>query len=111
MVLRKRSIDNTANEVQLYCSFGLPDVRRLMREYASFLGRDYESSEVDVRYWLEHDGSAFFSWPRKWRKQLSGWAFAVAVRGGLLIPSAVKENRYLLSDCLFVKIGRPRKEK
>ena len=72
--------------------------------------QDLEHTEKDVRYWLEHDGRAFLSWPDKWREQLSGWCFAVAVRNGLLKPTAIGENMYYLADCLFTRRGRPKKD-
>ncbi len=116
MVLREKKINNKSDEVQVHCSFSLPDVKAMLRLYAA-VGQDaYEAynrgchhSEKDIRYWLEHDGRAFCSWPQKWRNQLSGWAFAVAVRNKLLVPTAADENRYYLSDCLFTRRGRPKK--
>lgn len=112
MVLRKKRICNRCDDVQLQVSFGIPDVKNLFKIYASLIERtkDIPQSETDIRFWLEHDGRAFLSWPEKWRKQLSGWCFSVAVRNNLLEPTATNENRYYLSDCLFVKRGRPHKE-
>ena len=112
MVLRERKINNNADEVQVHCSFGVPDVKALFKMYATMCEpiKDYQHTEHDVRYWLEHDGRAFLSWPNKWREQLSGWAFAVAVRNKLLKPTAANENKYYLADFLFAKRGRPPKE-
>lgn len=114
MVLRVQKINNRSDNVQLHCSFGLPDVKELLRLYASMVDEDYargyQESEKDVRFWLEHDGRAFLSWPPKWREQLSSWCFAVAIRNKLLIPTAADENKYFLADCLFAKRGRPKKK-
>lgn len=110
MVLRERKINCQANDIKLSLSFGVPDCRAFMKMYADIVGdiqKDCPSSEHDVRYWLEHDGRAFLSWPTKWREQLSGWCFATAVRNKLLIPTAADPNRYYLADCLLVKRGRP----
>lgn len=116
MVLRERKINNKSDNVQLQVSFGLPDVKALLRLYAAgdefveAVNRQYQHSEKDIRIWLEHDGRAFLSWPDKWREQLSAWAFAVAVRNKLLLPSAAAQNRFFLADCLFAKKGRPKKK-
>lgn len=116
MVLREKKISNKSDNVQLHVSYGLPDVKALLRLYLSFDGvseevfRTSPLTEQDVRFFLEHEGRAFQSYPDKWREQLSGWAFAVAVRNKLLIPTATDENRYFLADCLFTRRGRPSKE-
>ena len=113
MVLREKKISNKSDNVQLHVSYGLPDVKALLRLYVSFDGviddvfRTCPVTEQDVRFFLEHEGRAFLSYPEKWREQLSGWAFAVAVRNKLLIPTAANENQYYFADCLFAKRGRP----
>lgn len=50
---------------------------------------------------LEYYSCAFIDYPDKWRVQLSRWAFAVAAKKRLLLPSATKDNSYYLADCLF----------
>ena len=112
MVLREKKINNNCDDVQLKISFGLADVKALFKIYASSCIRikDYQHSEKDVRYWLEHHEMAFLSWPQKWREQLSSWGFAVAVRNKLLIPTSTNENKFYLADCLFAKRGRPQKK-
>lgn len=111
MVLREKRISNQSDNVQLQLSYGVPDVTALLKIYAGLMAsQDFEHTEKDVRYWLEHDGRAFLSWPDKWREQLSGWCFAVAVRNGLLKPTAIDENRYYLADSLFSRRGRPKKD-
>lgn len=112
MVIRKRKIDLKSDEVQLHCSFSLPDVRALFKMYAEMCEsiRDCPHTEQDVRYWLENDGRAFLSWPARWREDLSRWAFAVAVRNKLLTQTSTGKNYYYLSDSLFIRRGRPKKE-
>ena len=113
MVLREKKISNKSDNVQLHLSYGLPDVKMLLRLYGNIEGvseeilRTIQHTEQDVRFWFEHDGRAFLSFQDKWREQLSAWAFAVAVRNKLLIPTAVDENKYYLSPSLFIKRGRP----
>ncbi len=111
MVLRGKKINCKSDTVQLQVSFSLPDVKALFHALALSLEpvKDYPLKESDVRHWLENDGRAFISWPPKWKEQLSGWAFAVAVRNKLLNPSATDENKYYLADFLFTKRGRPPK--
>ena len=113
MVLRERKINNKSDNVQLQVSFGLPDVKALLKLYVGICdkGDGVEPQPEDwIRYWLEHDFKAYAGWPEKWREQLSGWCFAVAVRNKLLRPSATDENKYYLADCLFTRRGRPPKE-
>ncbi len=109
-VIREKKINFKSDEIKLSCSFSVVDVKALLQMYASDeeFARNYQEDEKSVRYWFEHDGRAFLSWPQKWREQLSGWAFNVAVRNKLLVPSATNENKYYLADCLFVKRGRPK---
>lgn len=112
MVLRGRKINCKSDAVQIQVSFSIPDVKALLHLYAlsvEFI-KDCPIKESGVRYWLEHDGRAFLSWPQKWREQLSGWVFAVAVRNKFIIPTAVNENEYFLADFLFAKKGRPKKK-
>ena len=112
MVLRDRKINLKSDEVQVHCSFSLVDVRALFKMYAEICEsiKDVPQTEKDVCCWLENDGRAFLSWPDKWREQLSGWAFNVAVRNKLLIPTAANEKEYYLADCLFARRGRPPKD-
>lgn len=113
MVLRNRRINTNSDVIQLHVSFSLTDVRQMFKEYASHFAdwaREAQHTESDVCYWLEHSPAAFNNYPLKWRDQLSRWAFAVAVRNRLLLPCATKENTYFLTDVLFAKRGRPRKQ-
>ena len=112
MVLREKRICNHSDNVQLQLSYGVPDVKALMKIYAEMSKniRDYPETESDVRFWLEHDARCFANYPQKWKRQLSGWAFCVAVRNRLLEPTATNENHYHLADCLFAKRGRPKKD-
>ena len=117
MVLREKKISNKSDNVQLQVSFGLPDIKALLRFYVSYMCelidgdeaflKTLQLTEQDMRNFFEQEGRAFQSYPDKWREQLSSWAFAVAVRNRLLIPAAAHENMYYLADCLFVKRGRP----
>ena len=116
MVLREKRISNKSDNVQLSVSYGIADVKSWLRLYVSPDGvceevfRTCPLTEQDIRFFLEHHASAFASYPEKWREQLSGWAFAVAVRHGLLKPVATDENRYYFADCLFAKRGRPKND-
>ena len=113
MVLRDRKINCKSDNVKLSLSFGVADCRAYLKMFADMVGdvaKDLPCSEQDVRHWLEHDGRAFLSWPYKWRKELSAWCFATALRNGFLEPTAADKNRYFLSPCLFAKRGRPREK-
>ena len=117
MILRNKKIKPQADEVQVAVSFGLPDVREWMRRYATLflicgdkagkeLAQSIPVTEGDIRKWMEKDPTVLANWPSVWRDQLSAWAFATAVRHGLLTESATP-NRYYLSDECFTKRGRP----
>ena len=111
MVLRQKKISNKSDNVQLQVSFGLPDVKDLLKIYAKLCeeSRDIPQPEEWIRHWLEYDYKAFAGWPEKWRVQLSGWCFAVALRNKLLIPTAADQTKYKFADCLFARRGRPKK--
>ena len=115
MVLREKKINSKADEVQVHCSFSLPDVKAMLRIYAigcnevvEAIHRQHPHTEQDVRFFFENNGMAFASWPDKWRQELSKWAVAVAIRNGLIVPTATDENKYFLADCLYIKRGRPK---
>jgi hypothetical protein len=115
MVLRERKINLRSDEVQVHCSFSLPDVKALLKMYAvgeseavEAVNKQYPHTEQDITHWFENDGRAFASWPSRWRQELGRWCFAVGVRNKLLVPTATDENRYFLADCLFAKRGRPK---
>lgn len=120
MIIRKQNIKQSAEEVSMQVSFGLPDVKKAMQRYyhglADICGHDFAvtepQTEPDVRYYLEH--ATFANYDEKYREQLSAWCFCMAVKHRLLIPSCDEENKirkvYFLSDELRRKAGRPRKE-
>lgn len=117
MVLREKRISNKSDVVQLHLSFGLPDIKAMLKAYANSLAtggiewaKNLQHTEGDVIYFFEHYHGAFLNYPDKWRVQLSRWAFAVAVRNELLLPSATKDNCYYLADFLFSRRGRPAKK-
>lgn len=114
MVLRDRKINNKVDTVKLSISFSVPDVKALLKVYANMGANpepmSYKEDEFSIRYWLEHDGRAFLSYPQKWREQLSAWCFATAVRNKLIVPTATDENKYYLAECLYKKRGRPSKK-
>lgn len=119
MIVRKQHIKDSADEVSMQVSFGLPDVKKALQKYyssiADICGDDYARSftqtEPDMRYYFEHD--TFANYEPKYREQLSAWCFSMAVRHHLLVPShdntyeAIKV--YFLSDVLKRRAGRPRK--
>lgn len=120
MIIRKQNIKQSAEEVSLQVSFGLPDVKKAMQKYysciADIIGHDETvtdpQTEPDMRYYFEHD--TFANYDDKYREQLSAWCFSMAVKHRLLIPSCDDENKirkvYFLSDKLKRKAGRPRKD-
>ena len=116
MVLRNKKLSSNSATAELSVSYGLPDVKAMLRLYVSLDGvieeiyKTISVTEHDVRYFLEQEGRAFQSYPDKWREQLSAWAFAVAVKNRLLIPTATNPDKYYFADCLFKKAGRPRIE-
>lgn len=120
MIIRKQNIKQSAEEVSLQVSFGLPDVKKAIQRYyhglADICGDDFAvtnpQTEPDMRYYFEHE--TFSNYDKKYCEQLSAWCFSMAVKHRLLIPSCDDENKirkvYFLSDKLKRKAGRPRKE-
>lgn len=90
----------------------------MLKEYANGLttpcgiewAKNSRHTENEIIFFFEHYSGAFLNHPDKWRMQLSRWAFAVALRNRLILPSATKENSYYLADCLFARRGRPPKK-
>ena len=117
MIVRKSRINPKAQDVQFAVSYGLPDVRKWVRQYidavtmgdGDFLAkmRSASISEVDMRHWLERNPHALGWVEKPWREQLSAWAFSMMVRNAFLFPSAANPDAYLFTDAAFVKIGRP----
>ena len=113
MILRNKRIGLKAEEVQIQVGFGLPDVKRFILMYTDILSK-YGNMlrdpvhEQDLRYFFEHHGEIFLSWPEKWREQLSAWAWCCAVRHGFLRQSATNENTFYFTDKAVKKRGRPK---
>lgn len=118
MIIRKQEIRQSAEEVSMQISFGLPDVKKAMQKYYSFFakhGHEYavsvEQTEYDLIYFFEHD--TFANYMQKYREQLSAWCFAMAVRHKFLVPSYDEfesKKVYFLSEKLRQRVGRPRIE-
>ena len=117
MIVRKSKINPKAQDVQFAVSYGLPDVRKWVRQYidavtmgdGDFLAKMRSASitEIDMRHWLERNPYVLGWVEKPWREQLSAWAFCMMVRNAFLFPSAANPDTYLFSDAAFVKIGRP----
>lgn len=122
MIIRDRKINVNAAEIRLSVSFSKVDVLKWLKYY-SYLGSLHDSdggqwwlsipqTEKDVRYWLEHDCMALGSFEDGLRKQLSAWAWNVAVREKYFEQSSTpgKDNEYYPTDILLKRVGRPKKE-
>ena len=46
MVLREKKINNRSDEVQVHCSFSLPDVKALLRMYATGENEAVEAKKI-----------------------------------------------------------------
>lgn len=119
MIVRKQEIKQSAEEVSMQVSFGLPDVKKAMQKYYSLLANSCghtfavstPNTERDMLYFFEHD--TFANYVQKYREQLSAWCFAMAVRHKFLVSSYDEfesKKVYFLSEKLRLKVGRPRIE-
>ena len=122
MIIRNRKINANAAEIQLSASFSKVDVLKWLRYYsylACHCSSDVErfwlsnpQTEKDIRYWLEHDCMVFGIFEERLRRQLSAWAWNVAVREKYFEQSSTpgKDNEYYPTDILLKRVGRPKKE-
>ena len=117
MILRKQSIKKSSEEVSMMISYTEADVKKAMQKFYSLLadscGHTYAVNtpvtELTVLHFFECDTFHYFV--SKYRSQLAQWAFAMAIRHKLLIPSSDNMetiNYYFLSEILARKRGRPR---
>lgn len=121
MIIREHKINVKAEEIKLAVSFSKVDVLKWLR----LLGSSYNGSEEnrrwflsnpqteqDIKYFFENTGKVLGSFEEKWRKQLSAWAWNVAVREKYFEQSSTpgRENEYYPSEILLKRVGRPKKE-
>lgn len=121
MIVRNHKINKNADEIQLRMSFSKVDVLKWLRLLGSTYNSDEETrqwflshtfDENDIRYFFEHHGQALASLDTKWREELSGWAWNVAVREKFLVQSSTpgREREYYPTETLLKRVGRPKKE-
>ena len=122
MIIRDHKINVNSSEIKLSVSFSKVDVLKWLRNYGNISNFYYSDgnclwlsipqSEYDVRYWLEHESTALGSFDEKWRRQLSAWAWNVAVREKYFVQSSTpgKENKYYPTEILLKRVGRPKKK-
>ena len=90
MIVRKSRINPKAQDVQFAVSYGLPDVRKWVRQYidavtmgeGDFIAKMRSASitEVEMRHWLERNPYVLGWVEKPWREQLSAWAFCMMVK-------------------------------
>lgn len=113
MILRTKRISTKANEVSLQLSYGLPDCKKMMQQYAVMLSNmsmPLEESEANLLWWLTHEGTAFRSYPSKHAESLARWCIAASLRAGFIRESVNSQTTYLFNADLLRKPGRPPKE-
>ena len=117
MIIRQNKINPSSKDVKFAVSFGLPDIRRWLRDYISSCTNNDQDllmwlksqsiTEADMRYFLENNPFAFGWVENPWRTQLSAWAWSQMVKEDFLYPSATKEDGWIFTEKAFVRVGRP----
>lgn len=109
MILRKRIIDASADEVQIALSYTVADIRNWCRTLYAQL----RSTPVALKYpWSQQEIVDFFRQSRymdfqeKYSYQLARWAAATAIRKKYFIEDLNKKGCYFLSDKLSARPGR-----
>lgn len=121
MILRNKRIKKEAEEIQLYVSYGEPDVKKMVQwmfncyyyhncQWLLTEKLEQPHSEQELLEILQNDPKCFGNFETKWAKLLAEWAFNSCIRHGYLKPSAIDENRYYFTElCVPRKAGRPPK--
>lgn len=117
MILRKKKLNIKNETIEVAVSFSEVDVKEWLFLFAWLFhkglkeGQEFVKTmpvtEMDIRYWLEHEPHALKTWPDKWREQISAWAWATMLRKKYLVPSATKENTYFLADYFINRTRKP----
>ena len=117
MIVRENKIRTSSKEVKLAVSYGIPDIRRFVKQYVEALTNNDPDiiisaktaiiTEGDFRHWLERDKYAFAWIEKPWREQLSSWVWYHVVNEGFVIPSSTADNGFILADKAFIRVGRP----
>ena len=118
MILRENRVNPASKNVKFAVSFGSPDIRRFINMFIdtytigegdlTALLKSSTITENEMRQYLEKTPYIFGWVDERLRKQLSAWAFRQMVDEEFLLPSAVKENAYKLSDKCYLRAGRPK---
>ena len=117
MIVRKQSIKQSSEEVSMMVSYGLPDVKKAMRNYyqmfAQTCGKTYAlntpHNELDLLHYFEN--YMFKDFVQKYREQLAAWAFAMALRHKYILSSVDEDEAkklYYLSEETSKTSGRPK---
>lgn len=117
MIIRNNKINRTTAFVKFTVSYGLPDIKKWMRQYIDCItlhdptlllrAKEEVFSEHDVRYYLEHTPNIFANFDNPWKEQLSAWAWYHIVNEKYVIQSATDEHKFLFTEKAFVRPGRP----
>lgn len=118
MILRENRVNPNSKHVKFAISYGMPDIKRFVSMFIdTFTMGDADLmvllkssiiNENEMRQYLEKTPYIFGWVDERLRKQLSAWAFRQMVDEEFLLPSAVKENAYKLSDKCYLRAGRPK---
>lgn len=113
MILRKRKIDEQADELQLAICYNRSDLLRWCRCLYLTLSVNPGSLKFP---WTQGEIIDFFynaiftDFKQKHRKSLSRWACSSAIRHGFFWQDLKHPENYYLSERLRIKPGHPPKE-
>lgn len=105
MIIRnKRGFRADSNEIALQLSFTVADVRRWVQRMFwvedfpnGRLLEEMELSEGDVIQCVANFLEMGTEFPTKYAQMIGAWAFRVAVREQMLLPSEISEGLYFVS--------------
>ena len=122
MITRKRRIDRKAKEIALQVSFGIPDIKAVMKRYYNalyapleHLGEQGKATAIAISKATEAEwitmlsnhllaGIGFYNgFDKNTASEVAKWTFRQALEEGFLIQSTVNDNMYYLSEKVAIK--------
>ena len=116
MIGRNRRISNNSKEIQFTLSFGLPDIKRLVKYnlHWSYQFKDefpdedwrvdankYPFTEAEMREGLAHKNTPTSLLPDKLREQVAAWAFAQMLAQGFVAERVGMPGTYYFTEKAF----------
>lgn len=116
MITRNRRINNGSREIMFTLSFGLPDLKRLVKDILDYYYRQldedpdfdwkrdanrHQHTESELRECFAHPRASTSLLPAKMREAVAQWAFAQLLAQGFVSERVGQPGTYFFTEKAF----------